>query len=274
MTARRRTALPILFLAAGLASADEKQPSRIEIRAGDRILSNRPDDRGAIRVLFVGNSLTYWTEMPWLVEKISAGTTPGLSTAFVGGSGMSLRQQWQNAKTLRAIRERPWDYVVLQGQSSEPATNGAEFARYGRLLDAEIRKRGAKTVFFLTWANRGDPQGPIAERYLALAKELGAMVAPAGLAWQELQKKGRDLYDGSGVHPNLGGSYLSACVFYALFTGRSPVGLPHRFDVDFEIDEFYRRGLESEKLSASDALEIQRAAWTAVAASLRGSAMR
>jgi len=270
VTSHRKTVLPILLLAAGLASADEKQPSKIEIRAGDRVLSNRPDDRGAIRVLFVGNSLTYWNEMPWLVEKISAMKTPRLSTSFVGGSGRSLRQQWQNAKTLRAIRERPWDYVVLQGQSSEPATNREEFARYGRLLDADIRKRGAKTVFFLTWANRGDPQGPITQRYLALARELDAMVAPAGIAWQELQKKGRELYDGSGVHPNLQGSYLSACVFYALFTGRSPVGLPHRFDVNFEIDEFYRRGLESERLSASDALEIQTAAWAAVGDFLKG----
>ncbi len=33
---------------------------------------------------------------------------------------------------------------------------------------------------------------------------------------------------------------------------------------DFEIDEFYRRGLQSEKISAADALAIQSAAWRAV----------
>ena len=204
--------------------------------------------------------------MPWMVEQISAKATPRLSTAFAGGSGMSLRQQWQSAKTLRTIREHPWDYVVLQGQSSEAERNQAEFTRYGAILDAEVKKRGAKTVFFLTAANRGRPQGPVTERYRFLAKSLGALVAPVGIAWQELAKKGLDLYDEGGVHPNLGGTYLSACVFYALFTGKSPVGLPHEFDVHFEIDEFYRRGLESEKISAADALAIQRAAWAAVTA--------
>lgn len=256
--------LPLLLLGAALALAEQAPTSKIEIRSGDRVLTNQGAETGAIRVLFVGNSLTYWNEMPWMVEQISANGTPKVSTAFAGGSGMSLRQQWQSAKTLRTIRENEWDYVVLQGQSSEPERNHAEFARYGALLDAEIRKRGAKTVFFLTWANRGRPQGPISERYRFLAKSRGALVAPVGIAWQELAKKGLDLYDGSGVHPNLGGTYLSACVFYALFTGKSPVGLPHAFDVDFEIDEFYRRGLESERISSADALAIQSAAWSAI----------
>ena len=257
--------LPLLLLGAASALAEQAPTSKIEIRAGDRILTNQTVEKGAIRVLFVGNSLTYWNEMPWMVEQISAKRSPKLDTSFVGGSGMSLRQQWQMGKTVRAIREYRWDYVVLQGQSSEATNNSEEFARYGRLLDGEIRKRGAKTVFFLTWANRGEPQGPITDRYLALAKEVGALVAPVGIAWQSLAKQGLDLYDGSGVHPNLGGTYLSACVFYALFTGKSPVGLPNEFDVHFEIDEFYRRGLESEKISAADALAIQNAAWRAVA---------
>lgn len=261
---KRARRLAALLLAARAAVLAQGPPSKVEIRAGDRVLTNRVAEKGAIRVLFVGNSLTYWNEMPWMVEQISANGTPKLSTAFAGGSGMSLRQQWQSAKTLRAIREQAWDYVVLQGQSSEAERNQAEFARYGALLDAEIKKRGAKTVFFLTWANRGRPQGPVTERYRFLAKSRGALVAPVGIAWQELAKNGLDLYDGSGVHPNLGGTYLSACVFYALFTGKSPVGLPHEFDVDFEIDEFYRRGLESERISADDALAIQRAAWAAV----------
>ena len=260
----KRTRRLVALLLAAAAAVLAQSPSKIEIRAGDRVRTNRGAEKGAIRVLFVGNSLTYWNEMPWMVEQISAKGTPKLSTAFAGGSGMSLRQQWQSAKTLRTIREQEWNYVVLQGQSSEAERNQAEFARYGALLDAEVRKRGAKTVFFLTWANRGRPQGPVTDRYRFLAKSRGALVAPVGVAWQELAKKGLDLYDGSGVHPNLGGTYLSACVFYALFTGKSPVGLPHEFDVDFDIDEFYRRGLESEKISAADALAIQRAAWAAV----------
>lgn len=254
-----------LLLLASFARADTA-PSKIEIRAGDRLFTNRPDvgDGKSLRVLFLGNSLTYWNEMPWMLEKVAAAGSPQIVAEFVGASGMSLRQQWERGHALRAIRERRWDFVVLQGQSSEPETRPDEFARYARRLDLEIRRRGARTVFFLTWANRGKSQDAITTRYRKAARDLGAFVAPVGIAWQALQAKGSDLYDESGVHSNLAGSYLSACVFYATLTGKTPVGLPHRFDVRFDIEEFYREGLEKERLSASDALAIQRAAWSAV----------
>ena len=258
-----------VFLVAGLASARD-QPSRVEIRAGDRVFTNRADDPAALHVLFLGNSLTYWNEMPWMLERISKGSVSGkpkpspIAAEFVGGSGMSLRQHWERGPAVRAIRRRQWDFVVLQGQSKEPEGNRDEFFTYARRLDAEIRSSGAKTVLFLTWANRGTSQARITEAYRSLAREIGALVAPVGLAWQRLAGAGRDLYDASGIHSNLAGSYLSACVFYARLTGRSPEGLVHRFDVHFEIPEFYRESLERERLSDRAAREIQTAAWEAV----------
>lgn len=230
---------------------------------GDRVVTNRPARPGSIRVLFIGNSLTYWNEMPWLLEQV-AGGAPGISAEFVGGSGMSLRQHWDRGRALRAIRERPWDYVVLQGQSIEPRAAPRQFARYARMLDEEIRRRGAKTVFFVTWAPEGDAQAPITEGYLAIARDLEALAARVDVAWQDLSRRGLALYDGSGLHPSFAGSYLSACAFYAIFTKKTPVGRPHRFVVDFEIDESYRADLENNRLTAAEALRIQKAAWEAV----------
>ncbi|MFN2387058.1 MAG: hypothetical protein ABR576_12395 [Thermoanaerobaculia bacterium] len=211
----------------------------------------------------MGNSLTYWNEMPWLLEQI-AGDAPGLAADFVGGGGMTLRQHWDGGRALRAIRQGRWDYVALQGQSTEPRTAPHRFARYARMFDEEIRRRGAKTIFFVAWAPKGEPQAPITERYLAVARETGALAARVDVAWQDLRKRGFALYDGSGLHPSFAGSYLSACVFYGAFTGKTPVGRRHRFEVDFEIDDEYRADLESNRLSAADALQIQKAAWEAV----------
>jgi hypothetical protein len=257
----RRHAVPLLC--AALLAGGQQPPSRIEIRMGDRVVTNRAERPGAIRVLFVGNSLTYWNEMPWLLEQI-AGDAPGIAADFVGGSGMTLRQHWDRGRARRAIRERRWDYVVLQGQSTEPRRAHRQFARYARMFAEEIRRRGAKAVFFVAWAPEGQDQAPITERYLAVARETGAVAARVDLAWQDLLKRGVALYDGSGLHPSFAGSYLSACVFYATFTGKTPVGRRHRFEVDFEIDEEYRAELENNRLSAPEALKIQKAAWEAV----------
>jgi len=54
--------------------------------------------------------------------------------------------------------------------------------------------------------------------------ELGAQVAPAGLAWGEALRRdpSLDLWAGDGQHPARLGSYLAACVFYAMLSGREP----------------------------------------------------
>lgn len=221
-----------------------------------------------IRVLFIGNSLTYWNEMPWLTERVAESLdakTP-LDAEFNGLSGATLRRQWERGRALNAIREQRWDFVVLQAQSTEILANPEETTKYARLFSDEIKKARAKTVIFLTWIplDAKGTQKEMTARYLKLARELGASVAPVGIAWERLLKRGIALFDGSRLHPNLNGSYLTACVFFATIYRRSPAGATHRFETNFTIDEFYRRDLVNERIEWATAEAIQRAAWEAV----------
>ncbi len=50
-------------------------------------------------------------------------------------------------------------------------------------------------------------------------------------------RPGFPLYEEDRSHPSALGTYLTACVFYGIFTNQSPVGLPQRltaFDKDGE----------------------------------------
>lgn len=182
---------------------------------------------GAIRVLLVGNSLTYSNDMPAMLERMAAAAGPKrLFVGFSGGPGMTLRQHWEAGAVARAAAERRWDCVVLQGQSQEPVAATDEFLSYGQLLDGEIRRRGARTVLFVTWAARGQSQAPLTAAYESLARATGATVAPVGAAWERARRRGVTLHDAGGVHPNAAGTYLAACVLYAVVAGVSPVGLP------------------------------------------------
>jgi hypothetical protein len=105
-----------------------------------------------------------------------------------------------------------------------------------RDLNEKITAAGARTVLFMTWGyvrgdRRDEPhdtyaamQARLADGYSKLGSELGAPVAPAGLAWAEaLRREPRlDLWAGDGQHPGRLGSYLAACVFYAMLSGREP----------------------------------------------------
>jgi hypothetical protein len=198
-------------------------------------------------ILFLGNSLTYTNNMPSMVEQIARSKNEPLSTAFVGHGGELLMQHWQEGKALEAIRARNSDFVVLQPQSMEIIGNYDNAARHARLLSDEIHGNGARTVIFLTWAPLGQPapQSEFTRRSVALAQQLGAIVAPVGVAWERLQKRGVRLFDGD-VHPNTAGSYLAACVFFAIATGKTPVGATYA------------------PIDARTAAAIQRAAWDAV----------
>jgi hypothetical protein len=67
-------------------------------------------------------------------------------------------------------------------------------------------------------------QARLADGYSKLGGELGAQVAPVGLAWAEALRRepSLHLWADDGKHPGRLGSYLAACVFYEMLSGREP----------------------------------------------------
>jgi hypothetical protein len=98
-----------------------------------------------------------------------------------------------------------------------------------RLFDEAIKQAEAKTVLYLTWARQHAPetQQAIADAYNSIGKELGAIVVPVGLAWQDFLAKHQTplLYDRDQSHPTPAGTYLAACVFLTVLLKTSPIGI-------------------------------------------------
>ena len=72
--------------------------------------------------------------------------------------GCTLEGHVKGKKAIEKIQERKWDVVVLQGHSLGTILNRESMQKYARVLDTEIKKHGAKTVFYLTWARQQVPQ--------------------------------------------------------------------------------------------------------------------
>ena len=192
------------------------------------------------RILFVGNSYTYFNNLPAVLEQLANNVQPGsLEAKMVVAGGATLKSLWENGEALKSIQQGEWTYVVLQEQSTlgaGPRENGipqindpAIFFEYARRFDAEIHKAGAKTVFYLTWARRDSPQNQakLTAAYTSIAKELGAVLVPVGPAWEISihDKPGIALHQVDNSHPTPAGTYLAACVFYAVLFKRNPAGL-------------------------------------------------
>lgn len=184
-----------------------------------------------VYVLFIGNSLTYGNDLPRMVAELAkAGKQRPLRHKSETPGGCTLEKHWKDGKALAQIQSSRWDFVVLQEQSQFPFSNRASMFEYGKKLDAEIKKQGAKTILYMTWALQDKPeqQPALSGAYQELAKQMKAQTAPVGLAWESALASDKTLimHSQDKKHPNKTGTYLAACVFYATIYGKSPEGLP------------------------------------------------
>ena len=240
---------------------------------GYQPLQRNDKSTSKLRVLFIGNSYTYFNNLPEIFTQLSASAKPAknIETQMVTRGGATLKMHWEGGEALKALHQSKWDYVILQEQSLLPINEPETMYKYARLFDAEIKKAGAKTIFYLTWARQNQPenQTKLNEAYLSIAKELGALVAPAGIAWQTAFREDAklELHTQDQSHPNPTGSYLTACVLYAVIFARSPEGLTARIagkSVDPATGQLRATKSELVNLEKTAALALQRSAWESV----------
>jgi hypothetical protein len=170
-------------------------------------------DAAPIRILFIGNSFTARNDLPSLLSAIAAQAQPSstIESQTIFANGASLRQHWNAGTAAETIRQRIWDYVVLQEQSTLPIKNASRFHENVRLFHEVIQECNAKTVLYLTWARQNAPetQENLTTATYQIAAELDALVVPVGRAWQSAlqQDSSLTLHDKDGSHPSPLGSY-------------------------------------------------------------------
>ena len=179
------------------------------------------------RILFIGNSFTARNDLPGLLAQlVHAGGKGELECELISSGGASLRMHLNKGEAQTRLQTSGWDYVVLQEQSTLPVKNPKRTGENIREFDAVIKAAHAQTVLYMTWARQNAPetQAALSETYTEVGGEIGATVVPVGLAWRDClaAHPAIVLHDKDQSHPNLAGSYLAACAFYAtLFIGRS-----------------------------------------------------
>lgn len=240
-----------------------------------------------LRVLFVGNSYTFVNDLPSMIAALASadkGARPvQVSRVLMGGAqlGWHWTGKGRGGKPVkthaRAVIEKgDFDFVVIQEQSRMPVLNPRATVKYAALLGQAVRKRGAMPVMFMTWARRDNMKDPrpnrppwtpqamqaaLAKAYIQAGKQGQALVAPVGLAWAAVRKARPKLalHKSDGSHPSVHGSYLAACVFHAVLTGRTPVGLPARLT-----DTIKGKTRKLADIPPAEAALLQKTAWQSV----------
>lgn len=186
----------------------------------------------SVSVLFVGNSLTQVNNLPEVFKKFAAESTlhSDVDVKSTTPGGAMLYDHWKRGEALALLREQHPNYLILQGQSTEPLSAPQNFAYYAARFKTEADHVHTKTILFSTWArpagdlyykeqtSGGSPiemQRRLNSAYASLAKNTGATLAPVGVAWQNAHRVLSDiqLLDGT-QHPSPLGTYLAAAVLF------------------------------------------------------------
>ena len=191
--------------------------------------TNASAQKDTLRVLFVGNSYTYYSDLPKMVSELSKSTSTYIKTEMSAIGGARLKHHYteqHNLKTKNLIKNGKFDVVVLQEQSMGTLTNKKEFHEYSKKLSNHIKEHGAEPFFFTTWSRERTPQTQkkITKAYNEVALQNNGVAVLVGEAWK-LAKKVEptiNIYNKDGSHPTLLGTFLTAVVFVKTLTGEMP----------------------------------------------------
>ncbi len=191
-----------------------------------------------LTVLFLGNSYTYYNNLPTLIDNLALSNNDDLVFDQNTPGGHTFNNHFNNTLSLSKINQQNWDYVILQAQSQEPSFSpaqvNAQTLPFAIKLDSAIQHNNAcsQTVFFETWGRKfGDQsncanyppvctytgmQNRLRASYKLFADTTKGIMAPVGEAFRSVitASPNLNLYDTDNSHPSLAGSYLAACVFY------------------------------------------------------------
>ncbi len=170
----------------------------------------------------LGNSYTFTNNMPQMLAELT-----GAEVMHHTRGGARLAEQLNpktrmGARTLKALEEEHWDYVVLQEMSNAPVTTTEKFLLTAAGLCEKIHSVGAIPVMYLTWAYQREGKQlvksgleyeemyqELQSAYRIAADKGKALLADVGSAFYK-SAVSENLYAEDGSHPNEAGSRLAA----------------------------------------------------------------
>lgn len=194
-----------------------------------------------MRVLFVGNSHTYFNDMPRLFARMCAALTgrePELQ--MLAFSNRALRWHCEEHFSLRfALLYGRFDYCVIQ-QQAHPFPPEEETDAYLERIAAFCRSVGTRPVIFMTWREKAKPEAAarMCAYYRRAAERTGALLAPIGELFEELgERHGEiELYWHDGEHASPYGDYLIASSLASLLCEAKDLSALGDEGIDFGVD--------------------------------------
>lgn len=194
------------------------------------------DPRPVQRVLFIGNSLTYYNDMPSMVSKMadSAKSPIRYEVTMHAMPGASVRDHWNSPKVRTLLADGNWDRLVLQPEYVWRNPEDRDHLEYaGRIFAAAPTTSSPMLMTGWTFPdsfydkyswNRSEHFEVSQGHSRELSTRTGAQLIDVAQVWEDVRSQGLpfSLYKDEVGHPTKQGSYLVALVVFAALSGMDP----------------------------------------------------
>ena len=167
-----------------------------------------------MRVLFIGNSHTYYNDMPHLFTQICREKGIDTEVTMLAHGGWDFHLEEPEVKF--NIEHGGYDAVILQ-HKAHPMGDLSVMEQCGKELIRRVQEAGARPVLYMTWTTKEDgeaAQPAMSDAYRKLQQETGCALAPVGERWWAFHRAHpeTELYAQDGQHASPAGSQLAAAV--------------------------------------------------------------
>ena len=169
-------------------------------------------------LLFVGNSLTYFNDLPKLVADIGRAKGVEIKTEMVAYGNYALEDHWNDGQIQQLIATKKYDFVVIQQGPSSQSDGRISLLDYGARIKGVCTANNTKLAFFMVWpafANFHTFDGVI-NNYTNAAVATNSLLCPVGRIWKDyfLATGDYSYYGPDMFHPSLAGSKDAARIIY------------------------------------------------------------
>ena len=166
-----------------------------------------------LNILFIGNSHTYYNDMPLTVKRRAEEEGYHCRVTMLAHPNWFLSQHAEEPEARFNILYGGYDYVILQ-EHAHPFGPQEEFLDAAITLNKMIREAGSTPIIYECWAKKDEPekQTYMNEVHRHIAEEIKALIAPVGENWWTYKESWPDLemYDEDGAHASRAGSDFAA----------------------------------------------------------------
>lgn len=185
-----------------------------------------------LRILFVGNSLTYTNDLPGAVATVAGALGHDVAVASVARPDFALEDHWYSGIG-PVIDDLAPDLLVMQQGPSSLEASQLHLAAWSEILAERVREAGGEPALLMVWPSlsRIEVFDDVRDSYRTAAEEVDGRFLPAGEGFRALyQQTELSPFGGDGFHPSDYGTVMVAYVVVGMLFEASVNGLPARLE--------------------------------------------